>query len=396
MTFSIPTAYVPGYEAARRVAPELAETYIRHTTVGDVMADAVVEQLAESTEHPGQDHEIIKKALDNSHDLPKDTPQVMRDFVESAKVLPDWYERELAMVASRAFLRNTDKVLTALVAGAIVEGFSSMISKSFFLRSRVTSNGVRRLKQNLLQLVDQYLPGGIEPGGDGWKLTLRARLVHAQSRRLFVQSPELWDQSVYGMPLSAAHLQLSSSSFSGRLMQHCAKVGGNFTELEKEAYVHVWRYTAMLFGAPEAIVFRNYAESKRLFEIGMLCEPAPGDEAIIMANSIVNSAPVVVGITDPQERQKIAKYVYQVSRELIGNDRADKLNYPPGRKLRKELIVLRILSRAEVVLNKLVPWFDALRSQNRFNNMLEVTYLNRGEISYKLPTSVLDEYSRDW
>ena len=38
---NIPTAYVPGYEKARKVDGELAETYVSHTTIGDTVMDKV-------------------------------------------------------------------------------------------------------------------------------------------------------------------------------------------------------------------------------------------------------------------------------------------------------------------------------------------------------------------
>ncbi len=44
--FDIPACYVDGYEAARAVDPEMAERYIRYTTLGDPLADQAVEQLA--------------------------------------------------------------------------------------------------------------------------------------------------------------------------------------------------------------------------------------------------------------------------------------------------------------------------------------------------------------
>ena len=177
--------------------------------------------------------------------LPQDTPEALRDLIADAGVLPDWFDRELVRDATRAFLRNSEMVLGALVGGAIIEGFSTLISKSFRIRSRIMTNGVRRLKQNLLQLVEQYLPGGIEPGGDGWKLSLRIRLVHAQARRLVATADE-WDHSIYGLPLSAAHMSLGAAAFSGRLMQHVSSLGGDFSDREREAYVHVWRYTGRL------------------------------------------------------------------------------------------------------------------------------------------------------
>ena len=57
------------------------------------------------------------------------------------------------------------------------------------------------------------LPDALKRQGDGWKLSVRIRLVHARVRRLIRTSGD-WDEAVYGAPLSAAHLALASANFS--------------------------------------------------------------------------------------------------------------------------------------------------------------------------------------
>ncbi len=42
--------------------------------------------------------------------------------------------------------------------------------------------------------------------------------------------------------ISVAHVLLAGSAFFGRLMQHVSTLGGAFTQEERDAYVHVWRY----------------------------------------------------------------------------------------------------------------------------------------------------------
>ncbi|MXX68256.1 MAG: DUF2236 domain-containing protein [Gemmatimonadales bacterium] len=390
---NIPSCYVDGYAEAWKVDAKLAEQYIRHTNVGDPVADAVVAALA-TTASPAGVHRIIAEALEGRGDVPKGTPQVLRDLLVETGTLPDWFDRELYRDATRAFLRNSDMVLGALVGGAIIEGFSTLISRSFRIRGRITTNGVRRLKQNLQQLVDQYLPGGIEPGGDGWRLTIRIRLVHAQARRLIATSDE-WDHSVYGVPLSAAHMLLGAAAFSGRLMQHVSKLGGDFSKRDREAYVHVWRHTGLLLGIPDEIMFRDFESSVRCFEIGSLCEPPPAEDAIIMANSIINSAPIVLGYEKPDERRSMAAFMYQVSRELIGNRLADQLRYPAAR-LKKEVPLLRLRNLGNRILRRLAPPLASYRSMERFSSLFAVSNLGRYEHKYSLPTSVFDEDSAEW
>ena len=328
----IPSCYVSGYEAARARDPLLAETYIRHTTIGDPLADKVVDELAANVDAE-RVHRVIGRAMERYDRLPDGTPASLRELISSVSVVPEWFDRDLAMDGTKAFFRDAESVLAALAIASIVEGFSTLISKSFRIRSRIVTNGVRRLKQNMLQLVEQFMPGGLEPGGDGWKLSLRIRLVHAQSRKLIRETSDDWDAETYGMPLSTAHMLLGAAAFSSRLMHHVARIGGNFSTREREAYVHVWRWTGLIMGIPEAIMFHDEASARRTFEIGALCEPPPDEDAIIMANSIIQSTPLVLGYRNPADRRAEARYFFQVSRELIGDDLADRFKFPAASAL---------------------------------------------------------------
>ena len=390
---TIPSGYVDGFEAARKADPELAEAYIHHTAVGDPAADAVVEELA-ATASPEQVHDIIRATLNNWDDPPAGTPESLRNLVATSAAVPDWYDPAVAMRATRAFMRNSDMLLGGLVAGAIVEGFSTLIGKSFRIRSRIMTNGVRRLKQNLLQLFEQYMPGGMAPGADGWRLTVRIRLVHAQSRMLIKASDE-WDEAAYGTPLSAAHMLLGAATFSARLMQHVTRLGGDFNDEEREAFVHVWRLAARVIGVPEEILFHDFASAVRAFRTGVRCEPQPDEDAIIMANSIINSAPIVLGFREPKVRRAKAKYLYQVSRELIGDEQADKLRFPPARPI-KELPFLRLKNFGEQMLRRFAPRLGKRRAMGRLRQMLAASDLGGYEPSYSLPSSLLDEQSRAW
>ena len=388
-----PSCYVDGYEAARKLDPELADVYIRHTTIGDPAADAVVAELAR-TATPPEVHGIIARAVNNHHNLPADTPESLRNLIAEAGRMPEWFDPDLALQGTKGFLRNSDMVLGGLVGGAIIEGFSTLISKSFRIRSRITENGVRRLKQNLLQLVEQFMPGGLEPGGDGWRLSLRIRLVHAQARLLVGGSDE-WDEDKYGLPLNTAHMLLGAATFSGRLMQHVKRLGGDFTDEEREGYVHVWRYTAKIMGVPESILFTDLASAIGTFEIGLACEPPRDDDAIIMANSIVNSAPILLGFAGDSERRDKAQFMYQVSRELIGNKLAEDFRYPPG-KLLGEVPLIRLRNFAGRVGARILPGWRSRAAFAKFSDMLDVSNLGESRLSFALPDTVYDEDSHNW
>ena len=211
-----------------------------------------------------------------------------------------WYDRSVAQHGCRVFLRNSTQFLTAFSAGAIVDGFVTMISKSFAITGRMINDGVRRLKQNLRHLLDIFHPRGVEPSEDGLKLTLRIRFVHAKIRALIDKSEE-WEHDAWGVSVNAAHLALATAAFSARLTQFAQMLGAELDNKDdREAFMAVWCYDAWLMGVPETLLFHSQEEGLRLFEVGTTCEPPPDEDAIALANCIVNSAPVVIGITEPK------------------------------------------------------------------------------------------------
>lgn len=359
----IPTSYADGYARARELDPDWAERYVQHTRIGDPPADVVIEDMA-STCHPRRLHEVIAKALDSPSG--GDVPDSLRRLLAGARQLPEWYEPELTAVASRAFRRNSDMIMMGLVCGSIVEGFSTQISKSFRIQGHLRDNGMRRLRQNMMHLAAQFIPGSLQPGSDGWRMSLRIRLVHAQSRRMLRNSAE-WNFARHGMPLNAAHMMLGAAAFSARLMRHVALLGGDLTDEEREAYVATWRYTSILLGVPEEILFADQASAEHAFMIGGTCEPDFDDDSIILANSIINSAPILLGHRTLKARRTLAAMLYGVSRELIGEEAADQLRYPPRKNGISPVRLLRWRNRVDRYLR----WLPGSRSPGRqFSQLL--------------------------
>ena len=105
-------------------------------------------------------------------------------------------------------------------------------------------------------------------------------------------------------------------------------------------------------GIPSSILFHDEEDARHLRQIGSLCEPPPSLESIVMANALVNSAPLVIDVTDPSERRRLAGYVFKVSRALIGNTLADQLMYPPDPKF-GTLFIFRMQERYKRLQAKL-------------------------------------------
>ncbi len=229
---------------------------------------------------------------------------------------------------------------------------------------------------------------------NGWKLSVRIRIVHARLRHLLNNSEE-WDTEAWDVPISAAHLGYAISAFSARLLKHMKTLGATYTDEEYESFMAVWRYSGKLMGIPETILFRDADEGLRLWEIALTCEPPPQVESIVMAHSLVNSAPLIAGRTDPAGRRSLAQYVYRVSTPLIGKEIARSLMYPAVSTF-GVVLWFRMQQRYGHVLKRLLPGNREDSNYTRFTSLLDTSLFDENGIRYTLPDHVYAEESVHW
>ena len=388
----VPAAYRPGHAQARRSDPELADRYGAHTMRGDPDADAAVAAMAGMPQE--RIHQLITAGMDEDAAGFRDAPAELRRLIEVSGETPDWFDSRAVYPGCRAFHTDSDLYVQALVGSSIVRGFTTLISKSFFATGRLTDHGVRRLRQNIRQLIEIMMPGGLERYGEGWKLSVRIRLIHAQVRHFLGRSDE-WDEAEFGVPIHIAHVALAAANFSARVLEAAMRLGAEPTAEEREAFVQIWRYSAHLMGVPETILFRSEAEALDLSRVGFACEPRPEIESLVMGNALVNSAPVVIGVRKPGERQDLANYVYRVSRALIGDELADQLNYP-RQSTWGLLFYLRTKRRLGKRVRSLFPRWEARVKVDRFTALVDNSQLRDPLISYRLPPKLHSDETQTW
>ena len=318
-----PSAYQEGYAQARIFDHAAADNYIKHTTMGDPALDPVMEEL--SSLPPSDLHRFIGAGIEQRDEVLRDAPRILRDFFDNLEE-PPWLDYNVFHPGIRAFHRNVDLMLVAFVTGVLVEGFSTLIAKSFNITGRVASTK-RRLQQNNRHMMDIFFPGGLRRDGDGWKLSTRIRFVHARIRTMLAKSDD-WKHKIWGTPVSAAHLGFAISVFSKRLLEYSSLVGASLNKEEQESVLSVWRYTGCLMGIPETILYTNAAEAEEIYKIGYMCEPPPDADSIAVANILIQSIPAVADITDPVEKKKLTNLAYRLSRALIGNELANQFQFP--------------------------------------------------------------------
>ena len=388
----VPTDYQVGYEKARALFPDVADKYIAHALVGDPLGTAVTDDLSKFG--PRESGQLIQAAMEGDEEGLRDAPDSLREIFRDAETLPEWLDYSDLAPAVRMFHRNTRTILAAFVAGVLIEGFTTNIAQSFFVTGRVRDQGTRRLGQNNRHMMEIFLPGGMYRYGDGWKLSLRIRIIHARIRHLLNNSEE-WDAEAWGEPISMAHLGYAISAFSARLLVHMKTLGAEYSDEEHDSFMAVWRYSGYLMGIPDTILFQDGDEALDLYRVGLMCEPDPTIESVSMAHSLVNSAPLVAGVTEPGPRRDLARYVFRISRALIGKEVAESLEYPrisPFGAIRW----FKTQQRYGHILDRLRPGYRQESNFTRFTSLLDASLFDEEGIRYTLPDHVYSEESTTW
>ena len=385
----IPSAYKDGYTKAVKFDAEYAERYISHTNIGDPLADNLVADLEKSDSKSF--NQLVQSAIRGSIDPfeVKDAPQSFYDFFAFYEKPPDWLDIDSFIHGNRMFHRNVRLILAGMVGGVLVEGFSTIIAKSFFITGRLRDSGVRRLKQNNRHMLEIFSPQGLDKYNDGWIYSVRIRLIHSKVRSLLTKSDE-WNIDEFGTPISSANLGFAIASFSAQCIYHISRLGASFNDKERENYMDVWRYSGYLMGIPESILFTDENDAQRLRKVSLVCEPPPSLECIVMASALINSAPIVAGISKPDERKQLTNYVRDISRALIGNELADKLRYKNKAKF-GTLWKFRLLTRVDGIFS----WFKNYHVKN-FDTIMSVSHYNEDITKFNLPSHVFSEESKDW
>ena len=254
-TLEMGSDYRPGYEKVPAADREIAANFCAHTRIGDPQCEAVVKELFDLGD--SEAYRLMKAAMDEDDKGLSDAPQSLLDFFEAISHPPAWWDPSATGPGIRSFHRHSDMILQAFAAGVLVEGFTTNIARSFIITGRLRDQGVRRLKNNNRHVMEIFWPEGLERQGDGWKLSVRIRLVHAQVRRLLRKAPD-WDAEAWGDPISAAHLAFAGSAFSARLLKHSRRIGVPFSKEESDSFMMIW----LLFGISHGYS-GNYSSPQR-------------------------------------------------------------------------------------------------------------------------------------
>ncbi|MGD9527010.1 oxygenase MpaB family protein [Pseudonocardia sp.] len=229
----------------------------------------------------------FRRAL--AHGVDAGSPAVLREFFALVEDTPAWVAPDLVERGARAFRRlgrSRDDVLLqlSLIGGYRFEGPADLLVRTGGLTG---STAQRRLGETRIWGDAVSAAGGMRRDGEGWRLTVHVRLMHALVNRRF-ETNGRWDVARYGLPVNQADAAATLGLFNSTALLGVRLLGRVVTRAESLAIMHLWRYVGWLMGVDEDFLFDTEREQNVFNYHVVLAQAGPTPAGAQLAAALVD------------------------------------------------------------------------------------------------------------
>ena len=338
--------------AKQRFGSPLVERLERAFWETDTLADEVV---ACFTQLPGgQGWAMLDAALASGIDAVPDAPAPLVAFLGQVTTVPDWVDWEKMEAGSVAYLRPGLLGGLALGCAALAAGYRSGAGVKPLIRTgRLVDMADNRLRETGHWLQTSTYPGNMAPGHAGHTGTVRIRLVHAMVRRQLINAAD-WQWEDWGAPINIADVTHGIvGEFSSVMINAVSDAGIHYSQAEREAMYHLWRYIGHVLGVPADLLPTSEAHALTLVGALDLTECPADDDSRLLVHSLIRNG-LAPALPFPSFVQRhlgatLINLLYGITRRWAGPELADQLQIPVNRWERLIPLLRPIVQASEVL-----------------------------------------------
>jgi hypothetical protein len=301
-----------------------AEKYAQFLWRTDPFAEAVMDEFARMPESKGR--ALLELALVKGIEAVPDAPEALRALFRQLECTPIWVDRDRCNLGGATFLRcRLGFVPLAMLALPIIYSWPAG-NKPLALSGQLVHRASQRLKDTARYVFAVCQPDGLSRFSEGFAMTVRVRLIHAQVRKLLLESGQ-WRSETWGAPINQCHMAGTNLMFSVGVLDGLTRLGYRFERVEREALVHLWRYAGYLLGVEHELLIADEFEGHRLLDLMFAFEPQPDDDSRALVDALMQTSFTYVR-SFKAARWCTVNLCYGISRALIGDEQAAALRFP--------------------------------------------------------------------
>lgn len=285
------------YTEAKLQYGALTDVLVRALGRMDPVADAVVASFAELG--AGRGRAMLEQALLHGIDTVTDAPASLRALFDEVDTVPSWVDMARCERGARVYRRISFGGVLTLSAYSLMAGYHSAAAiKPLSFTGGLSARAPRRLAETGRYVVETSRAGGLRRDGEGLRIAVRVRVMHAQVRRMLRASGR-WDEAAWGAPINQADMAITAMEFSSMVLRGCRVLGYLFEPEESEAVMHLFRYAAYLMGVDAELLplLASEAEARRYEALVRFTIDGPDDDSLVLAEAL--RAAFVTGAKTP-------------------------------------------------------------------------------------------------
>lgn len=346
-----PARYV-NLEPARRRFGDRVDRLGRHLWDSDVQADRVIAAMDDMEK--GEGWRVFERGL-RGEPIPE-SPPAMRELLEEAAYVPAWVDWGVADRGGALLMRAGALGGAVLGARSLVLGYASPGgNKPLVFSGRLKEQAARRLNETARFVQAVCRPAGMRPFAEGWQITLKVRLIHAQVRKMILASGR-WNTEAWGLPANQHDLAGTTLLFSAAIIDGLRKLGMPIPSEDADSYIHLWRWVGRTIGVHSDILPASEPEAMRLADLFELTMGEPDQDSRDLTRALFEAA--FDGCDTKRkirEAERNVMFGRLVCRELIGDELADKLDVP-RQPIRYAMPMMKRLITAASRVTRAVPF----------------------------------------
>lgn len=315
--------------AVRRFGADRVRTYVESLRLGDPLADAFVEDCVRIGRGKGM--AMLTRWLDGEPiDDIDGAPESLRAFVAQLSAVPDYVDFDQIDRGAAAFSRHAREAGISLSTTSLVSGYNNpAASKPLIVTGRFSEMAPVRAIETSMWVFTVARPGGLQRTSEGFKRTVRVRMIHAFVRHHILNNVE-WNVDDVGVPINQSDLAYTVVEFMWLPVRSMQRLGIYYTPEDLAAIYAMWRYMGYLMGIDERMLVRNGAEAQRLEDLHKALSPLPNDDCRLLTHVLLTDvlavdlkqASGVIGIIG---RRYGRQFVQGLTRAFVGKQVADNL-----------------------------------------------------------------------
>lgn len=321
-----------------RATTEQRESFRRFAHLGDPLADDVVTMMRRLPS--GEGRALFEAAVARGIDTLTDPPQELVAFFAHVEDQPYWLDYDKLALAARVSMRTGLVGIGLALPGLALTGgyLASKADKPLVGTGDLRRMAPRRLNETATWYIDVTSPGGLDRFSRGFTGTLRVRVMHAVVRAAMSQRDD-WDFDGWDTPVNQVQLAGTLMLFSLANLAGCQAMGMRFSDRERDAVFHFWRYVGLLMGVHPELVPTCEEDTWRLFWLEADTEFEPDDDSFLLAQALH-------GGRDEGWATELARaYLSSYSRLILGKSSADRLGLPDNKPLQAAVLATSVVNR---------------------------------------------------